>query len=46
VSAVPLLLHPQLTFSVVLFVLAVLALVFVVLPGLVGLWYYRRRGGR
>ena len=39
-------LHPQLTAWVVLFVLAVLALVFLVIPAAVGLWLHRRRGGK
>ena len=39
-------LHPQPTVWAVLVVLAVLALVFLVIPAAVGLWLHRRRGGK
>ena len=39
-------LHPQPTALVVLFVLAVLALVFLLIPAAVGLLLHRRRGGK
>jgi hypothetical protein len=43
---VSLALHPQPTVWVALFVLAVLALIFLVIPAAVGLWLHRRRGGK
>ena len=39
-------LHPQPTVWTALIVLAVLALVFLVIPAAVGLWLHRRRGGK
>jgi hypothetical protein len=42
----PLALHPQPTVWLVLFVLALLALVFLVIPAVIGLLLHRRRGGK